>query len=252
MKVVILLTTIFLIRCAQKEPIPDISSSPTPSSTPALQMAQPSRGDLGIRTQATPVGQVKSSASPSPSPLPFWKAKPEVYRRIREERAVIVSAKTEDVGEDKKLIITTAGLIRVPVEFAHQKIMDFDSYSKTLPYIEETAFDKVTNNLYVHASFLKYGVKMTLHIADEKTSTGYLIHWESISGAFVGMKGTIVEDRTDKDQTEISMYGSFLGHSLGIPTFILQWGLEFAGHRAASAMRTHIEEKWAASSSQSK
>ena len=58
------------------------------------------------------------------------------------------------------------------------------------------------------------------------------------------MTGTIDEKVVDGEHTEISMYGLYRGKSLGIPGFLLNWGLEFAAHRASGSMRSHIESEW--------
>lgn len=186
----------------------------------------------------------KAAASTNPIKEPFWKAKPAVYKKIKEDRAIIVSAKVDDVEEKKKLSLATAGHIRAPEEFVHKQVIEFDSYSKFLPYIEESSYDPKTQNVFIHGALLGYHVRMTLHVDSEKTEKGHRVKWQSISGGLVGMKGTITEDAFDRDVTEISMAAEHTGESLGIPGVILNWGLEFAGHRAAGNMRSHIETQW--------
>jgi hypothetical protein len=48
----------------------------------------------------------------------------------------------------------------------------------------------------------------------------------------------------DSTHTEISLDSTYVGQSLGIPGFILDWGLEFAAQRTANSMRSHIESEW--------
>jgi hypothetical protein len=181
---------------------------------------------------------------PTPSPKPFWKAKPAVYKKIKEDRFIVVSAKVDDEDGKKKLSLLTAGHINAPVDFVHEHVMKFGSYSKFLPYIEESSYDAKTKNVFLHGALLGYHVRMTLHVESKKTENGHQLDWESIAGGLIGMKGRITEERLEANVTEISMDVLQKAESLGIPGFILNWGLEFAGHRAAGNMRSHIESEW--------
>ena len=163
---------------------------------------------------------------------------------MKEERAAIVSAHTEKVGDQKKLSVITAGIMKVPENFGHKQIMDFSNYSHFLPFIAESSFDQTTQNAFVHGAFLGTHVRMTLHIQSSETILGHQLNWESVAGGLIGMKGSIDENKIDFEHTEISMVSSYLGDSIPVPTFILNWGLEFAGQKVVNAMRTHIEEEY--------
>jgi hypothetical protein len=181
----------------------------------------------------------------TPSPTPFWKAKVEVYRRMKEERATIVSAHSDTTADgQKKFTLITAGIMKVPVKFCHEHIIDFDNYSHFLPYIQESSFDKTTQNVFIHGALLGSHIRMTIHVKSSETAGGEQIIWESVSGGFVGMMGTIGENRIDSEHTEISMNSSYVGDVIPIPTFILNWGLEVAGQKVANAMREHIEDQY--------
>ncbi len=175
---------------------------------------------------------------------PFWKTKPEVYKKMREDRYVVVSAHSNDVDKGKKLTVISAGIIHAPEDFTHQQILDFKEYPNFLSYILESPYDPTTRNIFFHGAVLGYHVHMTIHVDSEKTDTGDLINWKSIEGSYVGMQGTIKEESLDSSHTEISLDSAYVGKSLGIPAFILDWGLEFAAQRTASGMRSHIESEW--------
>jgi len=189
-----------------------------------------------------------SSLALTDDPTPFWRSKPEVYKKMKEERYVVVSAHTQSVGEEKKLTIISAGIIHAPVEFTHQRVLEFKKYPEFLSYIVDSPYDETTKNIFLHGAVLGYHVHMTLHIDTEKTEKGEKIHWKSIEGGFKGMEGTIIEDppkdSNDNEHTEISLDAAYLGKTIGLPGVILDWGLEFAAQRTATAMRSHIESEW--------
>ena len=178
------------------------------------------------------------------SELPFWKKKKDVYKRVIEDRYIVVSAKAEDVDSLKKLILITAGHIHAPIDYTYQQIKDYDSYSHFLPYIDVSTFDNATRNLFLKASLLGYEVLMTLHLEDEVIDEGKRINWRCISGSFVGMKGVFLFTPFDPEYTEISMNAEYIGEKIPIPQFILNWGLEMAGQRVAGSMRKRVEGNW--------
>jgi len=175
---------------------------------------------------------------------PFWKSKPEVYKKMKEERYIVVSAHSNDVDGGKKLTVISAGIIHAPEDLTHQTILDFKEYPQFLSYILESPYDSKTKNIFFHGAILGYHVHMTIHIDSEKTSNGDLIKWKSIEGSYLGMEGTIKEESLDSTHTEISLDSAYTGKSLGLPTFILDWGLEIAAQRTAGSMRSHIESQW--------
>jgi ribosome-associated toxin RatA of RatAB toxin-antitoxin module len=191
------------------------------------------------------VASPSPSSTPEPEPTPpYWKAKKEVYKKMKEERYIAVSAHSNSVGDKKKLTVTCAGIIHAPVAFAHDTIMIFDQYPKFLSYILESPYDKTSHNVFLHGAIMGYHVHMTIHTDVESKTDEKKIKWKSIEGGFKGMEGVILEKGIDENHTEISFDSSYVGESLGIPAFILDWGLEFAAQRTAANMRSHIESEW--------
>ncbi|MDZ4676892.1 MAG: hypothetical protein SGI74_05210 [Oligoflexia bacterium] len=190
------------------------------------------------------INNTLNAAEPTPTPAPFWKSKPKVYKSIKEDRYIAISVKTDEVKDQERLIMACGGRIHAPLSFTHQHINDFNSYSKLLPYVDETSFDPKTKNLFVHTSLLGYHVRMTLHMETQSTANGYRINWESISGSFKGMKGVIIEDRDGSEHTEISMDATHMAHDLGIPAILSGPIIEIAGRKIAARMRAHIESEW--------
>jgi len=178
------------------------------------------------------------------STLPFWKSKPEIYKKMKDDRYIPVSAHTSDVGADKKLSVVVAGIIHAPVEFANSRIIQYDEYPKFLSYIVASPYDKTTSNIFLHGAILGYHVQMTIHVTAEKSGDNEVIKWKSVAGGFIGMEGIINEVPIDKDHTEISLDSTYIGKTIAIPAFILDRGLEFAAQRTASSMRSHIESEW--------
>ncbi|MCC6278453.1 MAG: hypothetical protein IT289_11115 [Oligoflexia bacterium] len=179
------------------------------------------------------------------TPPPYWKTKPHLVKAIKEDREVLVNVKTLESQGLESLLMQSAGQIRAPIDFVHERVTSYDRYSELLPYIEESKYDPVTKKLFIHCSLLGFHARMTMAMSSLKTTQGYRTQFEVISGSFVGMKGHVTEDADGARFTEISMEGEFKAEDLPIPKIITSLALEFAGRRMASRMRSSIEEDWA-------
>lgn len=138
----------------------------------------------------------------------------------------------------------TAGHIRAPLEVTLQTVKAYDKYKEILPYVEEVKYDPQTKQVFIHGSLMRYHVIMTTSVVEEKTPTGYKISYTGIAGHFLGIKADMVLDRVGDSTTEISLHARYVADRIPIPSFILNWGLEVAGKKMASKMRSHIEETW--------
>ncbi|MBK9294491.1 MAG: hypothetical protein IPM57_08605 [Oligoflexia bacterium] len=188
-----------------------------------------------------------SLASERLSETPFWKSKPAVYKKIKEDRAIVVSAKTIHKENIKNVILNGAGWVKAPLDFVYENAIDFNQYSKILPYVEETTYDKSLEELTAKGSFLTINanVKMKLKVVKEGRSAQ--IKWSIIKGIFDGMEGVVLMEKTTNHQgddvTECSLKANYEGDA-NIPDFLLHWGLEFIGQRMAYKMRNHMESLW--------
>ncbi len=178
------------------------------------------------------------------SKIPFWKSKSEVYRSIKEERAIIVSAKTDHDDSGKRSItLITAGRIRAPLRFVHEKITHYSDYSKILPYMDETSYDKETKKLFASGSFLGFKAHATLEMGSKKEDGKSSVDFKITSGFLSGLTGVITEERVEDLVTELSMDSVYTGDA-SIPGFLLSYGLEFIGHKMAASMRSYVESQW--------
>lgn len=173
--------------------------------------------------------------------IPFWKAKPKVYHKIKTERLIVVSAVSENKKGMEGFRLTTAGHMKAPLEVTHKTLLDFSSYPQVVSYIKTTRYHEKKKLLFVHGAVMGYHVRLHLKIDIEKTKNGYKTNFECIRGSFKGMTGEIVEEAVGPSTTEISMVARFAAKKIPIPDILMKWGLEFAGQRAAGAMRQHIE-----------
>ncbi len=181
---------------------------------------------------------------------PFWRSKPAVFKRIIEDREIIVSAKSEDAGgKQHRLVYTSAGRIDASLNFTFEKSQEFSNYGDFLPYISESRFDKCKNQLWAKASFLGFSAETTVEFKtpisqDDKTKR---IEFAVIGGFLKGSKGAIIEESIegDSESTLASVEGDYLGKA-PLPAFLMEWGFEVAAQKMEFSMRKHIEEAWQA------
>ena len=173
---------------------------------------------------------------------PFWK-KPEVYRRIENDRYIAVSAKTEKKAEVYEMRVVTAGHIAAPAPSVYEELMKFENYPQVTSHFKSVRYDTEKKQLFLHGEAVGFHAQMLFQLDIRGDAQDRTIAWRVIHGTFEGMKGEILLKSVSPPKTEISMWGEFQSVTLPLPRLLMGVGLEIVAHRVAGLMRTHLEKK---------
>jgi hypothetical protein len=187
--------------------------------------------------------------------IPFWKAKPKVYKKIREEREIIVSVKTID---DKSAVspapphimrLFGGGTIAVPKGFAFKQAKNFKNLEKMSEHIKTAQWNEKTQTLFMHSEAFNYHARMNMQVKFTESPEKDGIHFKIISGIFTGMEGRIefaaLPLTAGKgESSEIALAAGYRYSKFPIPAFFLEFGLEVVMQKIAGRMRTFIEEEY--------
>jgi hypothetical protein len=197
---------------------------------------------------------VISSGEPLvPSGVPFWKSKAKVYRKIREDRAIIVSVKTVDDATVKtapKLMrLEGGGVINVPVAFAYKQAKNFKNLEKMSDHVRTAEWNEKAQTLFLHTEAFNYHARMNLAVTFTEAPEKNSINWKIIGGVFTGMEGRIEFLRNlggggGKESSEIGLAAGYRYNKFPIPAFFLHFGLEVVMQKIAGRMRSFIEEEF--------
>ena len=183
------------------------------------------------------------AANADSSKLPFWK-EPDNYKLMTEKNQILVSAKTD--AEDKMwtMAVSAAGIIRAPLGFTYETVKKFEELPKVNDKFEEVKWNDGAEKLFLHMSAMGYHVKMTVKLKFEERPDKKIIHFESIEGGFLGMKGQIMLSEFSPRKTEMSLESTYIAEKLPLPKPLMGIGLEFVTQRVAGAMREYIEKAY--------
>jgi uncharacterized membrane protein len=179
-----------------------------------------------------------------PDPLPFWKKKPKVLAEMKEERRIVVSAKTDRIDEESELYqmkVVSAGYVNSPLERTWSIVRKYEDLPKADERFLEVRHDPEKQTLYLHVATLGYHARMTLQLNYGEAPEAKEIHFDCIEGSFKGMKGVIRLEDDRRQQTEISMTSDYRSSNLPLPKVLMGVGLEIVASRVASSMRNFIE-----------
>jgi uncharacterized membrane protein len=173
----------------------------------------------------------------------FWK-RPENYKKMVQDRTILVSADTGEKPPLKTMSVDGAGIVSAPLDFTYSTVKKFDELPKVSERFEEAKFNPKDNTLDLHISALGYHVKMKLLLTFEEKPKTKIIHWKSIEGGFVGMSGDLQLVAFDARRTEMSLSAYFENEKLPLPKVLMGLGLEVVTQRVAGVMREYIEAKY--------
>jgi hypothetical protein len=199
--------------------------------------------------------QVASALPLIAEEVPFWKAKSKVYKKILEERAVMVAVKTIDDSSVKAtpkiMQMLGGGIIHVPQKFAFETAKDFKKLEKVSSHIRQATWIPKTETLYLHTEAFNYHAQMNLKVKFIEGVEKSTIQWTHVSGVFTGMEGRIefatllpAKGATATERSEIALATGYRYNKFPIPALFLEFGLEVIMQKIAGRMRSFIEEEY--------
>jgi hypothetical protein len=182
---------------------------------------------------------------------PFWRKKPEVQKKMREEELIVVSAKTDKIQDSPKLFemkVVAGGDVNTPMDFAFSQISDYENLKKADSHFVDVKYIKNENLVDMNVAALGYHATLQLkvHEINRTIPLGKTkeIHWLCTKGEFKGMKGVFQVLEVERQKSEISMTAEYRSEKLPLPKVLMGLGLEIVGRQVASQMKHYIVEKY--------
>lgn len=178
------------------------------------------------------------------SELPFWRRKPALRQKIRDERAILVSVRAEDAPNKQiRFLIAGAGAVARSKEFCFRTAQKYDKLKEVSDHFKTVNFDPVTRQLYLVTEALGYEARMILKITPVAEDWRGELQWEVIWGHFKGMKGHIGFEKLTATRTEMSLVSKYEADRLPLPKVLMGFALEVITQKVAEKMRTFIESQ---------
>lgn len=215
-------------------------------------------GLLGVLLLSEPVLLWKASATEKPALLitkekrlhekpeekPFWRRNPELERRMRDERAILVSVKQEKIPNDQvRFTMSGAGLVNRPKDFCFEVSQQYERLKEVSDHFKTVSFDPATRQLFIVTEALGYQARMVLKILPVSEDWRSELQWQVVWGHFKGMTGLIGFEKTDDEKTEISLNAKYEAKELPLPKILMGFALEVITQKVAERMRKFIESQ---------
>jgi hypothetical protein len=182
---------------------------------------------------------------------PFWRKKPEVQKRMKEDGLIVVSAKTDKIQDNPKLFemkVIAGGDVDTPLDFAFSQISNYENLKKADSHFVEVKYTKNQNLVDVDVAALGYHADMLLRVHEIERTTPFgktkEIHWLCIKGQFEGMKGVFQVMEVERQKAEISMTAEYRSAKLPLPKVLMGFGLEVIGRQVANQMKRYITSQY--------
>lgn len=183
-------------------------------------------------------------------PPPFWEGKPKLELKLRDERAVLVSVRTEKGVVDKDADLFTingVGWVKRSAADVFQLAQQYERLKDVSDMFREVKFEAKTNRVFVICQALGYQARMLLSV---KPSEGppREISFKVVDGHFLGLQGTMgfrelpLGPTRATPETEVTFRVHHEAREIPIPRILVGFALEVVVQKVAMKMRTHFEE----------
>lgn len=177
--------------------------------------------------------------------LPFWKAKPRVYRQVVDERRVFVSVTDDEKKEHQIMRLNGGGQIRAPLGFTKKALLDFKNVFKNSSFVKEVRAEEKHQLLFIRAEVYGLSNSMKIRWKEEKTSgEKALISFKIIQGILKGFKWDLILESVKGDRTDVGIQGDYKYKEFPLPAFFLKFGLEVVFQKVAIDLRSSVEESF--------
>jgi hypothetical protein len=190
----------------------------------------------------TPVPKLSYAKDAKASEKPYWKSKPDLLKRMLDDRFITVSVKRED-RTDGKIIFTMSGAgdVARDKDASFKLAQDYSKLKEISDHFKAVNFDEKQQKLFIITEALGYQARMLMQLTPVQEDWRSEVQWEVIWGSFRGMKGVIGFERLGPRSTEVSFTGRFEAPELPIPKIIMGFALEVITQKVAQSMRSYLE-----------
>lgn len=200
---------------------------------------------------APPAGAAEGVTVAPFASKPFWEGKPKLETKLKEERAVLVSVRTDKGVRDKNadlFSINGVGYVRREADVVFNLAKRFDRLKEISDVFREVKFEPKTNRVFVICQALGYQARMLIQV-EPTLKPVREIRFRVVDGHFLGLEGIMGfrelsrEARTDsRAETEVSLRVQHEAREIPIPKFLVGFALEVLIQKVALKMRTYFEE----------
>jgi hypothetical protein len=181
--------------------------------------------------------------------VPFWRAKPELLRRMREDRVVVVSARRSDVttvsgAHEIRFTIKGAGIVSAPRGFAFKESQNYTKLKDISSYFKKVEYDASSRKLHFVAEVLGFVEDADLIMTPVSVEKRDELQWTIVRGDFKGMTGVLGFEQDLGGKTEVSIDAVYQASTLPLPKILMGVALEAVFQKVAEKLRTAIETEF--------
>lgn len=207
---------------------------------------------VAVGTAKAAVGAVTATPTPAPADVlydrllsekPFWQDNPKLEKRLRDERAILASARSRDGWIDPKLVLFTmnsVGVVRREQATTFKMAQEFDRLKEVSSHFREVRWDAKSQRLFLIAEALGYQARMLMQLTILAPDR---IRLRVIDGEFTGLTGLLQFKPLSVKETEVSIRAAHEAKELPLPRFLMGFALEVVVQKVAEKMRRHFESK---------
>jgi glucose/arabinose dehydrogenase len=173
---------------------------------------------------------------------PFWRRRPALMQKIREDREIVVAVRKESIPNDQiRFTMAGVGMVAKPKSFCFNVSQQYPRLKEISDHFKTVSFDPATSQLFLVTEALGYQARMLLHVMPVSEDWRSELQWEIVWGHFKGMTGLIGFEKFDESHTEMSVNARYEASELPLPRILMGFALEVITKKVAEKMRAFIE-----------
>jgi len=181
------------------------------------------------------------SEAPVPPPAISSLLKPLLWKRMMEEKEVIINASLRPVPDTelRKYSFYAAMMVRASLDQTRQILTNYKLYSDMIPYVDKAEYSLPDHTLLIEGGIWNF--RLRSQVLFEEAMDRW-IHYKIVGGHFSGLTGDIYFESKGEKGTVVYFTGGQSG-TVWPPQFVIERGAEIVFGFTANRMRSYIESR---------
>ncbi len=171
----------------------------------------------------------------------FWKNRPELQRKIQEDREVLVSAQQQTYKKKEHWTLKSVGWVKSPAKKAFEYVQNFDRLKTKKDHFQRVEWDPSTKHLTLQfvSKFLPDTFVFRIEpVAREKD---YQVSWKIIEGRYKDSEGFLQIQDLPKGGSEVALLGVYPESIPWYSAPVVKVGVEALLKHVALELRKDLE-----------
>lgn len=171
----------------------------------------------------------------------FWKNRPELRKKIEDNREILVSAQQHTFKKKEHWTLKSVGWVRSPAKKAFEYVQNYERLRAKKDHFQKVEWDPGKKSLTIQFASKVFPETLVFHIVSEESEKNYQLNWKVIEGHYKESEGFLRIQDNEKGGSEVALLGVYPDSIPWYSAAVMKIGIEALLKHVAFELRKDLE-----------